>query len=279
MVNHSLEPASIEEMMSALDGGSSFRIEGLGTRSAYRLPSRGEQGLALRRLNGIVKIEPENQIAVVQAGLPIRELQREALAFGLALPISDPFAHGTVGGAISMNLPHDLGFEHGSWMDWVLGAKVLLADGKVIRCGSEAVKNVAGYDLHKLLVGARGTLGILLEVVLRLAPAKSICAPQREGDFDPAPDKPHIIQRTLRSDFDSLLSGIDAPFLANRPSSTVWYSSAEPPLRFPDDWVVRCGYGEMNLEIVDETAVRLMKRAKALFDPVSKLNPGEFGIL
>lgn len=67
---------------------------------------------------------------------------------------------------------------HGAWRDWVLGVQLVLADGMIAKAGSLAVKNVAGYDIHKFLVGTRGTLAVVTEVILRTAPLASLPMPQ-----------------------------------------------------------------------------------------------------
>src|SRR5476651_1570951 len=77
---------------------------------------------------------------------------------------------------IAFNLPHTLQAQYGSWRDWILGMRVVQADGTFAKCGSKAVKNVAGYDVQKLMIGARGTLGLIAEVTLRTFPVKALPA-------------------------------------------------------------------------------------------------------
>ena len=125
----------------------------------------------------------------------------------------------TLEDAIGLNLPHGMETQCGNWRDWIIGMTVILADGTVAKMGSKVVKNVAGYDAHKLFVGARGTLGLILSATLRTMPVEAVPAaavvrkwPQPEGlkaslEFR---DKPVWIQRTLPSDFDGALQAAGA---------------------------------------------------------------------
>jgi glycolate oxidase FAD binding subunit len=190
-----------------------------------------------------------------------------------------PAEDSTLGGLVSMNLPHTLDAQCGSWRDWILGLTVVLADGTIAKGGSLAVKNVAGYDVQKLFIGARGTLGVIVEVILRTFPVKALpssCAQRGDGD----PTGPLWNQRTLRTDFQAAST---APHLvwADPASSTL--VAAVPPSeslpRFPHDWVVRSGCAAANLEFADATHVRLMRRAKELLDSQGKLNAGALGVI
>jgi len=158
--------------------------------------------------------------------------------------------------------------------------KVVTADGTVVKCGSKAVKNVAGYDVQKLMIGARGTLGLIAEVTLKTFPLKAL--PRSEVEFISPELHANWIQRVLPSDFDAALQSAKGHLTALDPrSSSLWaYVSTDEPLqRFDYDWVLRAGCGSKNLELMDPTVIRLMKRAKELFDPSGKLNPGEMGVV
>jgi len=166
---------------------------------------------------------------------------------------------------------------------------VILADGTVARTGSHAVKSVAGYDVHKLIIGARGTLGIVWEVILRTFPISALPKPDVELRYEwngwPGPSRlkgvPLWVQGTQPSDFRTAVSSAGPKLLEiDWASSTLCARLAEDAEldRFDGDWVIRSGSGEKNLEFTDPTQIRLMKRAKEIFDPTHKLNPGEMGI-
>jgi len=254
----------------------------------------------LTRLAGVVEHYGSDQVVVVRAGTRVRSLQRELVKANQCLPMPFDgdkrvqFGRGgpalTVADAIGLNLPHALESQCGNWRDWIIGMTVVLADGTIAKSGSRAVKNVAGFDAHKLFVGARATLGIIVEVTLKTFPLASL--PIHEGVSTSQPPttskevplrrKPLWIQRTRRSDFSEATRAAGSSLLeSDGASSTLW---AEVPNgkdlpRFEGDHVIRKGCGEKNLQITDPTLARLMQQAKAIFDPANKLNPGELGVV
>ncbi|HTQ08963.1 MAG TPA: FAD-binding oxidoreductase [Fimbriimonadaceae bacterium] len=287
-------PREVPELQEILRQEPVVHIDCRGTATKWRtrmaLPKseiQPREGFVanLRFFRGIVDFSPADQVVTVRAGMRILELQKVLRDEGQCLPIGSGGAHGgsSVGGAISMNLPHLLEGAHGSWRDWVLGMKIVLADGSLVKTGSHAVKNVAGYDVHKLLIGARGTLGIVVEATLRTFPLAALQA--REPLDATAGWLYPVIQRVRRSDFKEAVSRIEHLNAGDPETGTLWYGLAgnrsgptEEPVRYPDDWLIRANCGMKNLEITDATTIRLMERAKEIFDPTHKLNPGEMGI-
>jgi glycolate oxidase FAD binding subunit len=285
-----LLPESVAELQEILRSGVPFRIIGTGSKNEFRIPlSAPANALSTKNLSGIVEHDVADQVVVVRAGTHLYELQTALLACNQYLPFPHPSivappAAGwpvTVGGTISMNLPHAYEHQCGSWRDWVLGLTVVLADGTFVRCGSKAVKNVAGYDLMKLFVGARGSLGVITEVILRTFPHSE---PRYDLSYAKGTDAgaPFWIQRVQRQDFDKAVEGTRGrPTWADWISCTLWTTAdaSEDLPRYPGDWVIRSGCGEKNVQITDPTQIRLMKRAKQIFDPTNKLNPGEWGFM
>ena len=126
--------------------------------------------ISLDDYTGVIEHDVDDQVVVVRAGTPLLELQYELGKVGQCIPIptlEPPQAMATATiyapliDEIGYNLPHGLFGQCGSWRDWILGMKVVQPDGTVVKCGSKAVKNVAGYDVQKLMIGARGTLGLI----------------------------------------------------------------------------------------------------------------------
>jgi FAD/FMN-containing dehydrogenase len=159
--------------------------------------------------------------------------------------------------------------------------KVVQPDGLVVKCGTKAVKSVAGYDVQKLMVGARGTLGLIAEVTLRTFPVKALPKPEVTFLSQPRPRPSNWIQRVKPSDFQAAVLANGPRLAAYDPqSSTLWaHVTPDDSLpRFEGDWVIRSGCGEKNLEFPDQTVRTLMYRTKSLFDPTGKLNRGEMGI-
>ncbi|MBI3720914.1 MAG: FAD-binding oxidoreductase, partial [Fimbriimonas ginsengisoli] len=193
-------PGSVGELCEALTEPGACWIEGSGSSASFRVGSTaGARTVRLDGLSEIVDLDPANQVAVVQAGASLQKLQTALETVGHCLPYDPYLGAGTVGGALSMNLPHGLEAKHGSWRDWVLGLTVARPDGKLARCGSRVVKNVAGYDVAKMFVGARGWLGVVAEVILRTFPRPHPPAACLEQGA-PLSAGPLWIQRTLPQD-------------------------------------------------------------------------------
>jgi glycolate oxidase FAD binding subunit len=189
-------PESREELARAVAELGGVRIVGADTHAAWRPPApQGVPILDLTRLAGVVEFHPDDQVVVVRAGTRIADLQAAVEARGQCLPVLER-QEGTVGGALMMNLPHSLERICGGWRDWVLGMTVVRADGTIARCGSQAVKNVAGYDIHRFLVGTRGTLAVVAEAILRTYPLASLPVPGEPCDVAPAPWR--VEDETLR---------------------------------------------------------------------------------
>jgi glycolate oxidase FAD binding subunit len=149
---------------------------------------------------------------------------------------------------------------------------VICADGTIAKAGSKAVKNVAGYDVHRLFVGARGTLGVVAEVTLRTFPVAALPELDVEVKVEKWPERGWI-QRVLRSDFEAACSQAGSSLLATHAGTATLYRSAAGP-RYPDDWVIGWGFGRENLAPPGELAMK----TKRIFDPTGKLNPGELGL-
>jgi glycolate oxidase FAD binding subunit len=134
-------------------------------------PERPSLVLGLRRLARLVEHEPGDMTATVEAGMPLAALQSELGQRGQWVtldPTADPAA--TVGGVLAANVSGPRRQRYGTARDLLLGLTAVLPDGAVVRGGGKVVKNVAGYDLPKLFVGAFGTLGVIAEATLRLRP-------------------------------------------------------------------------------------------------------------
>jgi hypothetical protein len=240
------------------------------------------------------EIYPEDQVAIVRGGISLLELQQALNAVGQCIPLPAAndglrFARQVgvqVSDAIALNLPHGLEAQCGSWRDWILGMTVMLADGSIVKSGSQAVKNVAGYDAHKLFVGARGTLGWIVEVILKTFPIDALPKDEVEVCHEkytlkgPRAPSQIWIQRTRRSDFPKAIAAAgDRVLESDRASSTMWahVPYEDSLIRFTDDWVLRRDCLEKNVQLQDSTQIALMKKAKEIFDPTNKFNPGEFG--
>ena len=131
--------------------------------------------LSLKRLCRVLFHEPSDMVSTVQCGMEVREFQKTVGCENQLFPVDPPrLASGaTVGGLVSSNLCGPMSTRYGTCRELILGVKAVRADGEVINLGGKVVKNVAGYDIPKLMVGSLGTLCVLAEATFRLYPRQS----------------------------------------------------------------------------------------------------------
>ncbi|HKG97298.1 MAG TPA: FAD-binding oxidoreductase, partial [Pyrinomonadaceae bacterium] len=123
------------------------------------------------RLNQIIEHEPADLIAIAQAGVKLVDFNAKLESNGQWLPLDPPDdGRATIGGVVATGLGGAQQFGYGRPRGSVIGMKVVMADGSVIKAGGRVVKNVAGYDLCKLFTGSYGSLGIITEVNFKLRP-------------------------------------------------------------------------------------------------------------
>ena len=148
-----------------------IEIIGAGTKRSWGNPVTADILLDTTRLTGVRAHSWHDLTATVAAGTPWATMQR-ALATHNQQVALDPLwpEIATVGGIIATNDSGSLRLKYGSLRDLIIGMTIVLADGTIAKSGGKVVKNVAGYDLHKLMTGAFGTLGVITEVTFRLHP-------------------------------------------------------------------------------------------------------------
>jgi len=175
-----LRPASFEEAAKALAEaaavGRSVRILGAGTKLGWGIPGpEPDIELWTTALDQVVEHNVGDLTAVLQAGVPVARAQETFAAAGQMLALDPPLGRGeereaTVGGMLATGDSGPRRHRYGAPRDLVLGMTVALSDGTIARSGGNVIKNVAGYDLGKLFCGSFGTLGVILQVSVRLHP-------------------------------------------------------------------------------------------------------------
>ena len=133
--------------------------------------ARADRVVSLEQLDQVLDHQPANLTVRAQAGLTLAGLNQALAQHGQYLPLDPPFPErATLGGILATNASGPLRVRFGSPRDLVIGVRVALADGQIVRGGGDVVKNVAGYDLPKLFVGSLGTLGIIVEATFKIVP-------------------------------------------------------------------------------------------------------------
>jgi glycolate oxidase FAD binding subunit len=169
-------PATVAEAAAVLEEKAretaSVGFIGGGTSLALGRPPRTlDAVLRTERLDRIVEHAPSDQIVVVEAGVTLGALQRAVAAHGQRLALDPPLPERrTVGGLVATNAFGPRRTRYGTLRDLVIGISLVRADGVVARGGGKVVKNVAGFDLPKMMIGSLGTLGLVATVTFRLHP-------------------------------------------------------------------------------------------------------------
>jgi FAD/FMN-containing dehydrogenase len=158
-----------ERLLSAHSAGRKLRVVGAGRWSKAGRPVRADETISLADHRGIVEYIPGDLTMTVRAGTTLEEIAAAVGREGQWLPL-DPWGgdSGTIGATVSTATPGPFALSMGSPRDLVLGMEFVTGDGQVVRSGGRVVKNVAGFDLTRLLVGSWGTLGVITELTVRL---------------------------------------------------------------------------------------------------------------
>jgi glycolate oxidase FAD binding subunit len=178
-----LRPRSAEEVAEivGLAAAEKLAVVACGSRSKLELgmpPQRYDLALDITDLRQIAHYDPGDLTVSVDAGMPLNELAKALAAKKQFLPLAVPCsATSTVVGAIASGIDSALRQQYGTARDFLIGAEFVDGTGKHCRSGGRVVKNVTGYDLHKLLIGSLGTLGVLTRLNFRTFPLPELrCA-------------------------------------------------------------------------------------------------------
>jgi glycolate oxidase FAD binding subunit len=175
------------DVAAALRESGGVRVVSGGTKLGWGRPIEAPE-LSVAELDAIVEHNEGDLTAILQAGVPLAAAQERFAKAGQMLALDPPDDGATIGGVIATGDSGPLRHRYGAPRDLVLGVQVALPDGSLARAGSKVIKNVAGYDLAKLMTGAFGTLGVVTEVSVRLHPR-----PQQAVTVVVRGDDPHAL--------------------------------------------------------------------------------------
>ena len=166
----------IDQVRAAAASSTPLRIRGGGSKDFYGGPLQGEM-LDTRQFSGITSYEPSELVVTVRAGTPLAELEAVLAEKGQCLPFEPPHFQispaadtATVGGMVASALSGPARATAGGVRDYMLGVQVLNGRAELLTFGGQVMKNVAGYDVSRLMAGSMGTLGVVTEMSLKVLP-------------------------------------------------------------------------------------------------------------
>ena len=171
-----VRPPSVEALAETIalaneEGLATIPLGGRTQRSLGHPPRRMDLALDTRSLDRLVQYEPADLTVTVEAGMSVGMLGEILEAKGQFLPLEVPRpSSATVGGMVATAIFGPMSLTYGFPRDWLIGVKVVNADGGVTKGGGRVVKNVTGYDMNKLYTGSLGSLGVIVEASFKVAP-------------------------------------------------------------------------------------------------------------
>lgn len=255
------------------------------------ITKKGGIVLNFSKMNKILEINQENLNARVQTGVVIGNLQTEVDKLGLMYP-PDPsnLKVSTIGGSIALSSGGPRTFKYGSTKDYIIDLKVVLADGRIINTGSNTAKNSTGYHLSQLFIGSEGTLGIVVEALVKLIPkpegSKVILA-----YFDKITDATHAVNSILENKLmpatldimdEKTLQTIEkfypAGLLTDKDAALFlevdgYLSSLDYQQEKVVEICKNCGAVEIQYSKTDEDAQRIWTARRSAFGACAKLKP------
>src|SRR5437762_9134013 len=208
-------PRTADEVAAVLkraaDARQSIVIRCAWTKSDWgRPPGRVHALLDMRGLNRVLAHQHGDMTATVEAGATLREVNRTLAQHGQWLPLDPPHAgDATIGGILATNDSGPLRHRYGTPRDLVIGVQLATTDGVLAKAGGQVVKNVAGYDLSKLVTGSFGSLAAIVSATFKLAPlpaaSKTLTIHLPEG----APLAP-IVKAVMSSQLEPLVFDVRA---------------------------------------------------------------------
>jgi glycolate oxidase FAD binding subunit len=193
-----VEPADGHELAATLQAASRDKqnavLRGGGSKLGWgRIPSSIDLIVSTAKLNTLLIHRHGDLTATAHAGVTLTQLNRELARHGQWLPIDSAFDSATIGGILATNDTGPVRHRHGTPRDLLIGVTLALTDGRIVKAGGTVVKNVAGYDLGKLVSGSFGTLAAIVDATVKLLPI-----PQASATIDAAYDDGEALARDVK---------------------------------------------------------------------------------
>jgi len=197
-------------MKRASDEGRSMVIRGAGTKMDWGRPAaRIDVMLDMRRLNRVLTHAHGDLTATVEAGATLRDVNDTLSRLGQGLPIDPAFAdEATIGGILATNDSGPLRHRYGAPRDLILGVHLATTDGVLTKAGGQVVKNVAGYDLSKLIAGSFGSLAAIVSATFKLFPIPEASKTMRVAVADEA-SLTQVVRRMMGSQLEPMAFEVD----------------------------------------------------------------------
>ena len=189
----------IQRIQEVVRSGSSLRPVGGGSKPALS----ADGNLSLAGLSGVLEYEPSEYTFTALAGTPLHEVETLLRKHGQYLPFDPPFAGAgaTLGGTVAAGLSGPGRFRYGGVRDFLLGVTFVSGEGKLVTGGGKVVKNAAGFDFPKLMVGSLGAFGVLVELTFKVFPRPEAYA-TLEVDMENLADAANAVQKLTVSPFE-----------------------------------------------------------------------------
>ena len=244
----SVRPASVAEVQEAVRSFERIALRGGGTKPGLAATGADVTVLDMGGLSGIVAYEPDEFVFTALAGTPLAEVAALLAGHGQYLPFDPPFvtANATLGGAVAAGLSGPRRYRYGGVRDFIIGVRFVDGRGDLVTGGGKVVKNAAGFDLPKLMVGSLGRLGALVELSFKVFPQPPAMA-------------------TLRADYATLDAALESMASLTRQPLDIEAIDLAPSAAGASLWV-RIGGREDTLQARSERLQSLLGRAERLAD-------------
>lgn len=241
-------PAEVSELIK-FAAAEKLSVVPCGARTKIEVglpPRKYDLAIDMTRMDRVIAYDPGDLTLSVEPGIPLKRLSAVLAEQGQFLPLAAPFFHSaTVGGTIASAMDSPLRQFYGTPRDFVLGMEFVTGDGTPAKSGGRVVKNVTGYDLHKLMIGAFGTLGVITKINFRTFPVpretRGFIATFRSAGA--ALDlRARLARSPLRPLTLDILSLGVAPLFYSEAAARLEPNALPPALLSPELWTFTCGF-------------------------------------